>query len=116
MRKTLIVIAFTGVGLAGQSSDAARPEKTAGTGAVADKLRFEIVRMQRDLLLADVKIRDAVERYNAAKSEAGSLQRMLAEKVAEAGKACGEGKVFDPAGLTCVERGAPAPHESDKPD
>ena len=73
------------------------------------KQRLEIARTQRDLLLADAKMKEAVELYNAAKAEADELQKGLAEKVAGAGRACGEHKSFDTGKLTCVDRVVTAP-------
>ena len=105
MRKTLIIIAFTCGALAAQSTDSAKE-----TDPITDKLRLEIARTQRDLLLADAKMKDAIERYNAAKSETEGLQRALSEKIAEAGKACGERQSFDPGKLICI----PKPPAKDK--
>jgi signal transduction histidine kinase len=98
VRKTLIIIVFTCGALLGQSADSADP--------ITDKLRVEIARMQRDLLLADAKMKDAIERYNAAKTEAEGLQKSLAEKIADASKACGDKKTFDTGKLACVEKGS----------
>ncbi len=75
---------------------------------ITDKLRLEIARTQRDLLLADARMREAIERYNAAKAETEGLQKALAEKVAEATKACGDKQAFDAGKLACVAKSAPA--------
>ena len=108
MRKALIMTVFWGVTLAGQSADRARPERVVQNEAdpITDKLRLEIVRTQRDMLLADAKMKEAAERYMAAKAEAEGLQKTLADKVVEAGKACGDKKVFDTGRLACVEKPA----------
>jgi len=51
-------------------------------------------------------MKEAAERYMAAKAEAEGLQKTLADKVVEAGKACGDKKVFDTGRLACVEKPA----------
>jgi hypothetical protein len=99
MRKTSIAIVCACGALAAQ----------AGSGVadpVTDKLRLEIARTQRDLLLADARMKEAAERYIAAKTEAEGLQKALAGKVAEAGRACGGEGVFDAGKLACVEKPA----------
>jgi hypothetical protein len=82
--------------------------QTAGLEAdpITDKLRFEIVRTERDLLLADGRMKEAAERYMAAKAEAEGLEKALAAKVVEAGKACGDKMAFDTGKLACVEKPA----------
>jgi len=82
--------------------------QTAGPEAdpITDKLRFEIVRTERDLLLADGRMKEAAERYMAAKAEAEGLEKALAAKVVEAGKACGDKLAFDTGKLACVEKPA----------
>jgi hypothetical protein len=110
MRNILIVIAVLCGVLAAQSTDSAKSDKTprTETDPITDKVRLDIARTQRDLLLADARMKDAIERYNAARSETEGLQRALAEKIAEAGKACGDRQAFDAEKLTCVPRPSPA--------
>ena len=107
VRKTLIMIVFAGGTLAAQSAGSGKPEgavQGAEADPITDKLRLEIVRTQRDLLLADARMKEAAERYIAAKTEAEGLQKALADKVVEAGKACGDKKAFDTGKLACVEK------------
>lgn len=110
MRKILITIVVTCGALAAQSTDSAKPEKAPGAESdpITDKLRLEIARTQRDLLLADARMKDAIERYIAAKNETEGLQKALAEKIAEAGKACGGKQVFDAGKLACMQKSSPA--------
>jgi len=95
MRKVAVFIILGGLTLAGQNDP------------ITDKERLEIARAQRDLLLADAKMKEAVERFNAAKAEADGLQKALGERVAAAAKACGSHKTFDTAKLVCVDVPAP---------
>ena len=101
VQKTLIAIVFACGILAAQSDGPAKPTPE---DPITDKLRLEIVRTQRDLLLADARMKEAAERYMAAKTEAEGLQKALVEKVVEAGKACGDKKTFDTGKLACVEK------------
>ena len=106
MKQTLLFVIFA-CGVVAAQPAATKPEdhgtdrKTAAA-APSDSRRLEIARAPRDLLLADAKMREAVERYNAAKSETEWLQRALAEKIAEAVKACGENQTFEAGKLACV--------------
>ena len=100
MKQTLLFVIFA-CGVVSAQPAATKP----AAAAPSDSLRLEIARAQRDLLLADAKMREAIERYNAAKSETEWLQRALAEKIAEAVKACGENQTFEAGKLACV----PAP-------
>ena len=68
---------------------------------LTDVLRLEIAQTQRDLLLADARMKEAIERYTAAKAEAEKLQQALGQKVAQAKTACGA-QVFDDVKLACV--------------
>lgn len=111
MRKRLIVFVLScgSLALTGQSIDSAKAERVAGAEGdpITDKVRLEIAKTQRDLLLASAKMRDAEDRYLAAKAEAEGLQKALAEKIAGAGRACGEKKIFDTVKLACTERVSP---------
>jgi len=109
VRKTLIMIVLTSGTLAAQSAGSSKPESViqgAEADPITDQLRLEIVRTQRDLLLADAWMKEAAERYMAAKTEAEGLQKALADKVVEAGKACGDKKSFDTGRLACVDKPA----------
>jgi hypothetical protein len=97
MKQTLLFVIFA-CGVVSAQPAATKPAEA----APSDSLRLEIARAQRDLLLADAQMREAVERYNAAKSETEGLQKALAEKIAEAIKACGENQTFDAGKLACV--------------
>ena len=88
------------------SQEAAKAVKAPAAApiVISDKLAADIARTQRDLLLADARMKDAVERYNAAKAGGEALNKALSERLAEAGKACGEKLAFDAGKLACVEK------------
>ena len=103
-----ILIALLAVPLFAQTAPPkAAPAKPAPVAAPAppplsEALKLEIVKTQRDLLLADSRMKQSVETYNASKTEAEGLQKTLAEKIVEAGKSCTAAQAFDGNTLACV--------------
>ena len=84
------------------------PKITAPAPSLSD-LILEVSKTQRDLLLADSKMKQIIEQYNTTKTEAEGLQKSLQEKTAAAGKACPSGKIFDAMKLSCEAAPKPEP-------
>jgi len=68
----------------------------------AEKLTIAII--QRNALVADLKMRNAEDEFNAAKAEAEGLKKQLTEKLAAAAKTCTDKQRFDAASLACVAK------------
>ncbi len=102
--KILLTLTLAAIPLAAQEqrSGGAVTGAPIAAAAVPDKVTAEIARQERDLLLADAVMRASAESYNAAQAETERLKKTLAEKMAEASKACA-GRQFDGVTLRCVD-------------
>ncbi len=69
---------------------------------ISDKTKLEIALKQRDLLVSNAVMKDAAERYEAAKARAEQQQKELADLFEAAKKTCGA-RQFNPEKLACVD-------------